>query len=47
MSDMNDYHVYKSTGGGSGGSSGGGAGCSGGCLSWVLVALSHEKTSLA
>ncbi len=37
MPDLNDYHAFKSTSGGSGGNSG--AGCSSGCLPWILGVL--------
>lgn len=35
MPDMNDFHAFQSTSGGSNG----GAGCSGGCLTWILVGV--------
>ena len=35
MPDLNDFHAFKSTGGGNGG----GAGCSGGCFPWILAGL--------
>ena len=37
MPDLNDFHAFQSTSGGSG--SNGGAGSSGGCLIWVLAGL--------
>lgn len=36
MPDMNDFHAFKST---SGGSSGGGLGCSGSAFTWILVII--------
>lgn len=36
MPDMNDYHAFKSTSGGSGGSSGGGGGKGFGC-GWIVI----------
>lgn len=35
MPDMNDFHAFQSTSGGSGG----GLGCSGGCFTWILAGL--------
>lgn len=37
MPDMNDFHAFKSTSGGSGG--GGSLGCPSGCLPWILGTL--------
>lgn len=37
MSDLNDFHAFQSTSGGS--NSSGGIGCSGGCLPWLLGVL--------
>ena len=37
MPDLDDFHAFLSTSGGSGSS--GGAGCSGGCLPWILAGL--------
>lgn len=37
MPDLNDFHAFQSTSGGSG--NGGGAGSSGGCLTWILAGL--------
>lgn len=34
MPDLNDFHAFQSTSGGSGGT-----GCSGGCLPWILGVL--------
>ena len=38
MPDMNDYHAFKSTNGGSGGSSGGGGGKGFGC-GWIVIVI--------
>ena len=38
MPDMNDYHAFKSTSGGSGGSSGGGGGKGFGC-GWIVIVI--------
>ena len=38
MPDMNDYHAFKSTSGGSGGSSGGGGGNGFGC-GWIVIVI--------
>ena len=38
MLDMNDYHAFKSTSGGSGGSSGGGGGKGFGC-GWIVIVI--------
>lgn len=37
MPDMNDFHAFKSTGGGSGGSGGGGGGGFG--CGWVVIVI--------
>ena len=37
MPDLNDFHAFQSTSGGSSGS--GGTGCSGGCFTWILAGL--------
>lgn len=37
MPDLNDFHAFQSTSGGS--NSGSGIGCSGGCFTWILVIL--------
>ena len=40
MPDMNDYHAYKSTSGGSGnGSSGGGGGGKGFGCGWIVIVI--------
>ena len=38
MPDMNDYHAFKSTSGGSGGSSSGGGGKGFGC-GWMVIVI--------
>ena len=38
MPDMNDYHAFKSTSGGSGGGSGGGGGKGFGC-GWIVIVI--------
>ena len=38
MPDMNDYHAFNSTSGGSGGSSGGGGGKGLGC-GWIVIVI--------
>ena len=38
MLDMNDYHAFKSTSGGSGGGSGGGGGKGFGC-GWIVIVI--------
>lgn len=37
MPDLNDFHAFQSTSGGSSG--GGGSGSSVGCLTWILAGL--------
>ncbi len=39
MPDMNDFHAYKSTSGGSGGGSSGGGGGKGFGLGWVVIVI--------
>lgn len=39
MPDMNDYHAFKSTSGGSGGSSSGGGGGKGFGCGWIVIVI--------
>ena len=39
MPNMNDFHAFKSTSGGSDGGSSGGGGGGFGCATWVVIAI--------